>query len=456
MQSSRAILTCSCLAAAASARAAGPDLTVLSLNECPLFGTVTVPPLGPVNGYFAGHSACNLGNQDAAYINLGSPAFTVNAYRLQDGRLVQVGLGFAKTACCAVAQAGCGTTCNGVSGEFLGAGCSDTTSASFSATQTRLAPRSAINAWTGAVGSFPQASGDAIFRRLQIAQSDLSPVQFPGAQYFIEGVLVAQDDAASGNAGNNASYRRVSVQPNLSILMSGPTATQAPAIQAWRDHGLGTNIPDPDVTIGQVTVPDEGTFWWGCKVRDLGGGQYRYDYALYNLNSDRAAGSLAFTLRACVTTTGESVARPRYHSGEPASYNDPWTIERVAGDHLVFRTPHTHAQNPDSSALRWGTLLSVRFQCNAPPVPGSIRLGLFKPGTTAEVSIDAPVPGPRPCRTDLDNDGNADQNDVLYLISVVAGGENPTGIDPDMNCDGNADQDDVAVLIGVIAGGPCP
>jgi hypothetical protein len=61
-----------------------------------------------------------------------------------------------------------------------------------------------------------------------------------------------------------------------------------------------------------------------------------------------------------------------------------------------------------------------------------------------------------PCDPDLNQDGNADQDDVSYLIDVIAGGPNPTGIDPDFNGDGNVDQDDVSALINVIAGGPCP
>jgi hypothetical protein len=63
---------------------------------------------------------------------------------------------------------------------------------------------------------------------------------------------------------------------------------------------------------------------------------------------------------------------------------------------------------------------------------------------------------PPPCDPDLNQDGNADQDDLAYLVNVVGGGPNPTNIDPDFNRDGNADQDDVAALINVIAGGPCP
>ena len=60
------------------------------------------------------------------------------------------------------------------------------------------------------------------------------------------------------------------------------------------------------------------------------------------------------------------------------------------------------------------------------------------------------------CDADVNQDGNADQGDVDYLINVVAGGENPTGIDPDFNRDGNVDQGDVDSLLNVVAGGACP
>jgi hypothetical protein len=63
---------------------------------------------------------------------------------------------------------------------------------------------------------------------------------------------------------------------------------------------------------------------------------------------------------------------------------------------------------------------------------------------------------PRVCEPDFNQDGNVDQADVDYLLNVIGGGENPTGIDPDFNRDGNADQTDVATFIGVVAGEPCP
>jgi len=60
------------------------------------------------------------------------------------------------------------------------------------------------------------------------------------------------------------------------------------------------------------------------------------------------------------------------------------------------------------------------------------------------------------CDPDFNRDGNADQDDVAYLVGVIAGGPNPVGRDPDFNGDGSADQGDLAALINTVAGGECP
>jgi len=63
---------------------------------------------------------------------------------------------------------------------------------------------------------------------------------------------------------------------------------------------------------------------------------------------------------------------------------------------------------------------------------------------------------PPPCDPDFNADGNLDQDDVAYLVAVVAGGPNPNQRDADFNRDGNADQADLWALVHVIAGGNCP
>lgn len=63
---------------------------------------------------------------------------------------------------------------------------------------------------------------------------------------------------------------------------------------------------------------------------------------------------------------------------------------------------------------------------------------------------------PPPCETDLTQDGNSNQDDIDYLIDVIAGGDNYNNIDPDFNGDGNVNQDDIIALINTIGGGGCP
>ncbi|MCC6951641.1 MAG: hypothetical protein IT433_09370 [Phycisphaerales bacterium] len=65
------------------------------------------------------------------------------------------------------------------------------------------------------------------------------------------------------------------------------------------------------------------------------------------------------------------------------------------------------------------------------------------------------------CDPDLNWDGNADQDDVAYLIDLITNPSpidptNACGADPDYNRDGTADMDDVRTLIDVIASGECP
>lgn len=63
---------------------------------------------------------------------------------------------------------------------------------------------------------------------------------------------------------------------------------------------------------------------------------------------------------------------------------------------------------------------------------------------------------PARCDPDYNRDGVADQDDVAFLVNVIAGGDNPTGRDPDFDRNGVADQDDYGALVDVIAGGACP
>ena len=92
---------------------------------------------------------------------------------------------------------------------------------------------------------------------------------------------------------------------------------------------------------------------------------------------------------------------------------------------------------------------------NQNAVDFDVVLALDLPNYSGTPANICPNNGPS-CDPDVNQDGNADQGDIDYLINVVAGGENPTGIDPDFNHDGNVDQGDIDALINVVAGGNCP
>ncbi|MGE3108672.1 MAG: hypothetical protein AB7G11_12305 [Phycisphaerales bacterium] len=408
----------------------GPDVTHQGMTTSPVFNAGAV---GGIRGYALGSETCNIGDADLTWANAGTPALGMNAYRLHNGRLLQIGMGYSKTACCAAAGSGCGS-CNGHGGSVLGAGCKDVYGAGYNAGQGHLAPRSAINGYTGVISSFPQVSGDAIFRRLQVPQSDMLNVNFPSALYFVEGAYIATDDAASGNAYNNNSYLRVTVnQSTFDMAAAGSTNQTIPAIRAWRDHGGGAGIADPSVNVFTVDVPMEGRFWVATKVTDQGNGSWLYDYAIYNMNSDRSGGSFSIPLGGGVNASAVGFHDVNYHSGDPYDNTD-W-ISGVGPSAVEWRSPQTFAQNANSNALRWGTMYNFWFSANTPPTTGQATLGLFKPGTPTAISFDVPVPTGG-CAGDWNHDGSVTSQDFFDFVADFFNGN------ADFNNDGASNSQD--------------
>jgi hypothetical protein len=390
-----------------AAMAVGPDVVLSDIT-----GTFNYGLVGNVRAYAISSNTCNLGNQNLIWANGGSPGLAMNLYRIEGGRMMQIGLGFAKTACCAAAGSGCGMTCNGQGGSVLGAGCLDVYSAGWNGGQTRLAPRSAINGYSGAFGSYGAISGNAIFRRLQVQQFDVDLTLHPTAVWIVEGQYVGTDDATFGNALNNATYKRATMDAGGNLLPTGPAAIGIPAIQAWRDHGLGANQPDLAVTVTPVDVPGEGRYYTATKVRDLGNGHWRYDYAVFNLNSDRSGASFTVPVPAGVTVTNWGYNAPFYHSGEIYT-NTPWTFVNAGMGSVTWSAPEDFATNPNTNALRWGTMYNFWFDADSPPAAAQGTLGLFKPGTPTGVAFNTQAPAPGPCYA------NCDGNTAPPLLTVL-------------------------------------
>jgi hypothetical protein len=423
-----------CLLCAAPVQAQ-PDVIYSNINITQNHGVV-----GDTRAYTLGTQTCNVGDENLSWVFRGTPAVAFNMYRLADGRLMQIGMSWVKHACCVANTGGCGLDCP-MEGDGLRAGCMDTYTASWNAQQSYLGPRSGIDPYAAAFADVPTNTGNAIFKRLQVKQTEL---EYPTALFFVGGVYVCAEESMSAQQLNNASHRRVTVnQTSFNLTLQNSTQIGIPAIQAWQDHGLGANTPDPSVSVFTVDVPDEGRFWAAAKVTDLGGGQYLYDYALFNLNSDLAGGSLSVPLPATTSVSNPGFHAPPYHSGEIYS-NTPWTITVEAAG-VTWHSPQTFAQNPNTNALRWGTMYNFWFTADRPPAVGSAAFGLFKPHDPQSLSLTVPVPaGCGNAPGDLNGDTLVNGEDIHDFVACLLTGSAP-GADcacGDMDADSVLDSDD--------------
>ena len=377
--------------------AVGPDVIVGDLNGIGVYTSTST--VGGMMAFSVGTTSCNLGTVPLEWIELSSrhPVIAQNFYRLNNGRFEHIGMGWLKHGFCALQENICGacTPYGNCCCDHLGLLCSDPYTASLNGSQGRLGPRNQVNAAT-AVYPWPfyqrNVTGNAIYKRVQVRATDMNPALNAGASYFAEAQYVAFDDATAGNKNNNASYRRINPSWSTgggtvsSVAFGGSTQRQKPAIQAWQDN-------DPTVTLVNVDVPGDGRMIVGYKVTDLGGGQWSYEYAIQNLNSDRAAMSFS------VPTTGASVSSIGFHDvdyhdgdGTPVGTTQDGTDwAAVADASAVSWSTAAEASNPNANALKWGTLYNYRFVANQAPAAATATIGLFKNGGSVTAAVQGPA-----------------------------------------------------------------
>lgn len=412
----------------ALAQGAGPDVAVGELPDVLRLGQA-----GGITAYSIGTYSCNVGTVPLQW-NRFTPAHPViaqNLYRIKGGRFEQIGLGWLKHGYFAETDSLCSTCVipPGYNGQQLGVGCADLYTSSINANQNQAGPRSQVNALTGVFTypvdytGFPAAQA-TIGRRVQVQNGDVDPALNAGARYFIEGHYVTADDAGADNGANNASYREVVVSSPSTFAMSttGSTVRELPAIYAWAS--------DPLVTITSQTIAGVGTITVGSRVESLGGGLWRYTYAVHNLNCDRAVSALSMQVSTCAIFTQPWSSLPRYHSGEIWG-NQPWVFG--AGGGLVgWATSETFGQNPNTSAIRWSSVGSFEFVADRPPTWRSVSVSLFTPGSPTLVSIAGWIPGQNP---DYDLDGTVDFFDYDVFVGDFESGDPRADFDGDGTVD---------------------
>jgi len=447
--------------------ATGPDVIVGALTG-PQNWTPNTSPNG-FKAYSVGTTSCNVGTTNLSWQqspNTNHPVIGQTLYRLtQDpttgvSRMEQLGQTWLKHAFCALQQTICGT-CSPAGNcccSALGPGCSDPYSPSRNGSFGLLGPKSEINPSTGVnLGTHADPTGNTSLRgRMQIPVADLSN-QPAGTLYFVGGQYVAADDAAAGNKNNNASYRTVSVAAGtLNLTGTGSTVRMQAPIHAW-----AANVPSVILkTAEQTPIGSDGQYTVASNAVDLGGGIWNYEYAVYNMNSDRAARAFSVPIPAGLTVTNLGFRDVDYHDGDgyPAGTGvnqdgTEWTASVAGG----FITWTLNDIGVNSNALRWGTTYNFRFDANASPKVSTVDITLFKAGTPASISTSAFVPDtvPVPCTPgdgDINCDGVTDLADSPLFVAALLG----TNMDPDqvtradMNGSTEVDGNDIQPFVGAI------
>lgn len=354
-------------------------------------------------GITAATTSCNKGDaplQWQAAPKSEHPVITLNLYRLMDGRMEQIGKSWAKHGFLATNQNQCAgvaglpqCTQPGGAGDQLRPGCSDTYGEELNADPAYLGPRSKINPSTGKFDG-PTAKDltgyppSAPVERIMLM--DEAELKYPNAKYFLEAHYIAADDAVAGKARNNTTYRQVKpvLQGNVWALRNVTAEIrELPAFSAWKADGA---------VLSDVSTREEGGvssyMIAGSKATPLTNGKYRYDYAVYNMNSDLAVQSFSVPVKGLDPASVGFKGVPMV--GEIWS-NDPWNA-KVEADRVTWSTK-PYSQDANANALRWGTTYNFWFIAGAPGGPASATLGRFKPppageSANATAGIVAPAP----------------------------------------------------------------
>jgi hypothetical protein len=397
----------------------GPDVIVGDLEDVNQLDQQAVN--GQV-GLAIGTDSCNIGDQPIDWFALPStdhPVVPQNLYRMSGGtdnheRFEQIGQSWMKHTFEALEESVCATCNTGTceTGTHLCPGCSDPYVSFLNGDQNSIGSRAWINPFTG---NFPSNANDhtghnhdAVSHRILVNTSDLIPAQNTGATYFGEAAYIApfeytwcQSHPTECNMFNNFSYRQFSVSGGPTVFNFSPvsnTVRVQPAIEAWTATGA---------TVTQL-VPDsgnDGIWFMGYHVTNPSAGVWHYEYALFNMNLDRAIQSFSVPLGAGVNVSNTGFHAPPQHPGwaQDGTFNNqgfssmPWNVTQDASS--ITWSSETLAQNQNANAIRWGTLYNFRFDADQAPQTTNATVGFFKTGSPMTVVIQAPGQGGTPTPT---------------------------------------------------------
>jgi len=390
-----------------------------------LYPSVSNPSSQQVDGvwidtFSVGTESCNIGDVSMTWQSgCGTihPVIGQNCFRYMDGRLEHIGQSWLKHGFSVAWTDECGCGCTGSPSNSMAPGCGDPYGATLNNSQGNIRPKFRVDPTSGnyVCGTNPGTTGSTS-RRLQVRHDDIDPTLNSGAQYFVEGHYVHPEDSSSGNWANNASYRPISVSASgtneYSFSLTGSTQREQAGIRIWQDL-------DPTVTETDVLVSGNQLFIVASKASDNGDGTWHYEYAVQNLNSDRAMDGFSVPVDPSATITNIGFHDVFYHSGDgqtSATITDQGTSRDgtdwngVKNGGAVEWTMTDIGLN--SNALLWGTMYNFRFDANRAPAATNpdATLDLWRAGSPG--SVTAAVQGPEVGPQDCQPNGTEDSIDI--------------------------------------------
>jgi hypothetical protein len=334
------------------------------------------------------------------YANDQHPYLIWNLYRIgADGRIKQVGASGVKHAFYTVNYACTDAAC--APGHVIFPQCEDTYSNYNNDGSTYLGPRSEIIPFTavwGRCGSVYDQDCDGLtdegagaqdlFQyRMNVVESELLPPLSTGARYFLEYWYVVRDDVT---IYNSMAYREVaftktdlgttppSATWNIDLVGDVPEGADyrsGPALTRWvRPAPALVNAVNTELTsaLGRARV--------AVKVNGLGGGQWRWRFAIENFDYAHAQIDAAhptepnlmldsnhgFVRFSVPLSAGTSVSAPHFDDADTLPGND-WSVA-TSSSAITWSAP------VGSNSLDWGTLYAFEFVSNRPPADTQVTL----------------------------------------------------------------------------------
>ena len=262
---------------------------------------------GHRSGLAIGTDSCNNGDQPVDWFALphtDHPVVPQNLYRMSGGatnaeRFEQIGQSWMKHTFEALEESVCGTcnTSGCETGTHLCPGCSDPYVSGLNGDQGQ---HRFARLGQSLHGSFPSNANDhsghihdGVSHRILVNVSDLNTAQNPGATYFGEAAYITpheftwcQSHPGQCNMFNNFSYRQFTVTGGHEFHLSSRHGANAAG-----HPGLGSYGRDGEP--GRTRSGNDGIWFMGYKVTNPSAGVWHYEYALFNMNLDRAIQSFS-------------------------------------------------------------------------------------------------------------------------------------------------------------------